>query len=162
MTTNPSSGGLKVVAQNKKAYHDYIILDTYEAGIALTGTEIKSIRAGQVNLRDGFAAVEDGEIWLQNVHVAPYTQANRENHEPRRPRKLLLHRREINRLTGKLQEKGLTLVPLKMYLKNNRAKVELGLGQGKKSYDKRAALKEKESDRQISRSIGRRQKEGDD
>lgn len=155
------TGGIKIVAKNRKAYHDYHILDTFEAGIALTGSEIKSIRAGQVNLRDGYASIQEGETWLMNTHIAPYHQANRENHEPRRTRKLLLHRREINRLTGKLQEKGLTLIPLKLYLRNNKAKVELGLGQGKKQYDKRASLKEKESSRQIARSVGRRQK-GDD
>ena len=153
--------GIKIVATNRKAYHDYHILDTYEAGIVLTGSEIKSIRAGQVSLRDGYATVQDDEVWLMNVHIAPYHQANRENHEPRRTRKLLLHRREINRLTGKLREKGLTLIPLKVYLKNNRAKVELGLAMGKKQYDKRAALKEKESRRQIARALGRRNKYGE-
>ncbi len=150
--------GIKIVATNRKAYHDYHILDTFEAGIVLTGSEIKSIRAGQISLRDGYAAIQDDEIWLMNVHIAPYHQANRENHEPRRTRKLLLHRREINRLIGKLREKGLTLIPLKVYLKNNRAKVELGLAVGKKQYDKRAALKEKESRRQIDRALGRRNK----
>jgi len=150
--------GIKIIAKNKKAFHDYHIFDTFEAGIVLTGSEIKSIRAGQVNLRDGYATIQDGEVWLMNVHIAPYNQANRENHEPRRTRKLLLHRREINRLLGKLQEKGLTLIPLKLYLKNSRAKVELGLARGKKLYDKRAALKEKESQRQIDRAVGRRSK----
>lgn len=153
--------GIKIVATNRKAYHDYHILDTYEAGIVLTGSEIKSIRAGQISLRDGYATVQDDEVWLMNVHIAPYHQANRENHEPRRTRKLLLHRREINRLIGKLREKGLTLIPLKVYLKNNRAKVELGLAMGKKQYDKRAALKEKESRRQIARALGRRNKYGE-
>lgn len=150
--------GIKIIAKNKKAFHDYHIFDTIEAGIVLTGSEIKSIRAGQVNLRDGYATIQDGEVWLMNVHIAPYNQANRENHEPRRTRKLLLHRREINRLLGKLQEKGLTLIPLKLYLKNSRAKVELGLARGKKLYDKRATLKEKESRRQIARVVGRRSK----
>jgi len=150
--------GIKIIATNRKAYHDYHILDTFEAGMVLTGSEIKSIRAGQISLRDGYATIQDDEIWLMNVHIAPYHQANRENHEPRRTRKLLLHRREINRLIGKLREKGLTLIPLKVYLKNNRAKVELGLAVGKKQYDKRAALKEKESRRQINRALGRRNK----
>lgn len=150
--------GIKIIATNRKAYHDYHILDTFEAGMVLTGSEIKSIRAGQISLRDGYATIQDDEIWLMNVHIAPYHQANRENHEPRRTRKLLLHRREINRLIGKLREKGLTLIPLKVYLKNNRAKVELGLAVGKKQYDKRAALKEKESRRQIDRALGRRNK----
>ncbi len=153
-----STNGIKIVARNKKARHDYTVLDSYEAGIMLTGSEIKSIRAGQVNLRDGYATISEGEIWLNNAHIAPYHQANRENHEPRRTRKLLLHRREINRLTGKVQEKGLTLIPLKLYLKDNRAKVELGLVVGKKQYDKRAALKEREAKRQIDRAIGQRQK----
>ncbi len=150
--------GRKIVSKNRKAYHDYLILDTYEAGIALTGSEIKSVRANQVSLRDGYALIRDGEVWLENVHIAPYNQANRENHEPRRSRKLLLHRREINRLTGKLREKGLTLIPLSMYLKNSRAKVELGLAKGKRQYDKRVALKEKEARRQIDRSMSRSRK----
>ncbi|MFQ5578393.1 MAG: SsrA-binding protein SmpB [Anaerolineae bacterium] len=148
---NPN--GTRLVATNKKAYHDYHILDTVEAGLVLTGSEIKSIRAGQVNLKDGYATVQNGELWLVSAHIAPYHQANRQNHDPRRTRKLLLHRREINRLTGKLQEKGLTLIPLKLYLKNNRAKVELGLARGKKQYDKRAALKKKEVDRQLARYV---------
>jgi len=152
------TNGAKIIASNRKAYHDYTVLDTYEAGIALTGSEIKSVRSGQVNLRDGYAAVREDELWLENIHIAPYSQAARDNHEPRRSRKLLLHRREINRLTGKLQEQGLTLVPLKLYLKHNRAKVELGLVRGKKQYDKRATLKAEEARQQIERAIGRRQK----
>ncbi len=156
MAKQPS--GIRIVAKNRKAYHDYHILDTFEAGIVLLGSEIKSIRAGQVNLRDGYATIQDNEVWLMNVHIAPYHQANRENHEPRRTRKLLLHRREINKLLGKLQEQGLTLIPLNLYLKDNRAKVELGLAQGKRQYDKRAALREKESRRQIDRALGRRNK----
>jgi len=154
----PVQSGIRVIARNKKALHDYHILDRYEAGIVLTGSEIKSIRAGQVNLRDSYALVKDGELWLMNAHIAPYHQANRENHEPRRTRKLLMHRREINRLAGKLQEKGLALIPLQLYLKNGRAKIELGLGKGKKQYDKRAALREKESRRQLARAVGRRRK----
>lgn len=149
---------IKVVATNRKARHDYIIEDTFEAGISLLGSEIKSIRAGQVNLRDSYAAIRDGEVWLLNAHISPYKQASYQNHEPRRERKLLMHRREINRLTGKLQEKGLTLVPLRLYLKNSRAKVELGLARGKKSYDKRETLREKSDRRQIERALGRRQK----
>ncbi|MCG3206868.1 MAG: SsrA-binding protein [Anaerolineae bacterium] len=149
---------VKIVAVNRKARHDYIIEDTFEAGVVLTGSEIKSIRAGQVNLRDSYAVIRDGEAWLLNVHISPYKQASYQNHEPKRDRKLLLHRREINRLTGKLQEKGLTLVPLRIYLKNSRAKVELGLGRGKKSYDKRETLRERSDQRQIDRALGRRQK----
>ncbi len=154
MTNQP----VKVIASNRKARHDYHIDDTFEAGIVLTGSEIKSVRAGQVNLRDGFATIRNGELWLVNTHISPYHQASFENHEPRRDRKLLMHRREINRLTGKLQEKGLTLVPLQMYLKNSRAKVELGLARGKKLYDKRETLRERDDNRQIARILGRRQK----
>ena len=153
-----SDQSVKVVATNRKARHDYLIEDTFEAGVVLTGSEIKSIRAGQVNLRDGYAALRDGELWLLNAHIAPYHQASYENHEPRRERKLLMHRREINRLTGKLQEKGLTLVPLQLYLKNSRAKVELGLARGKKLYDKRQSMRERDDQRQIAGVLGRRQK----
>jgi SsrA-binding protein len=149
---------VKVIATNRKARHDYIVEDTYEAGVVLTGSEIKSIRAGQVNLRDSYAAIRDGELWLINTHIAPYKQASHQNHEPRRERKLLMHRREINRLTGKLQETGLTLVPLRIYLKDRRAKVELGLARGKKRHDKRQAIRERTDRRQMERAIGRRQK----
>jgi SsrA-binding protein len=151
----------KVVATNRKARHDYLIEDTLEAGIVLTGSEIKAVRSGQVNLRDSYAMVRDGELWLVNTHISPYQQASYQNHEPRRDRKLLLHRREINRLAGKLQEKGLTLIPLQLYLKNGRAKVELGLGRGKKLYDKRQTLRERADQRQITRALGRRQKEAE-
>lgn len=153
-----SNQPIKVVATNRKARHDYLIEDTFEAGLVLTGSEIKSIRAGQVNLKDSYATIREGELWLANVHIAPYRQASYENHEPRRERKLLMHRREINRLTGKLQEKGLTLIPLQLYLKNSRAKVELGLARGKKLYDKRQSMRERDDQRQIERVIGRRQK----
>ncbi|MFQ5612306.1 MAG: SsrA-binding protein SmpB [Anaerolineae bacterium] len=155
--TSPRNN-IRVVANNRKARHDYEILDRFEAGLVLTGSEIKSIRAGRVNLRDGYATIRDGELWLLNTHIAPYDQASYENHEPRRARKLLLHRREINRLLGKLQEKGLTLIPLRLYLKNNWAKVELGLARGKKQYDKRAALQKREARQQIERAVGRRMK----
>lgn len=149
---------VKVIATNRKARHDYLIEDTFEAGLVLTGSEIKSVRAGQVNLRDAYAVVRDNELWLINAHIAPYQQASYSNHEPRRDRKLLLHRREINRLIGHLQEKGLTLVALQLYLKNGRAKVELGLARGKKLFDKRQALRERDDRRQIDRALGRRQK----
>ena len=149
---------VKVIATNRKARHDYIIDDVLEAGLVITGSEIKSIRAGQVNLRDSYAAIRDGEAWLVNVYIAPYKQASYQNHEPRRERKLLLHSREIKRLTGKLQEKGLTLVPLRLYLKNGRAKIELGLARGKKTYDKRQSLRERDDRRQIARAMGRRGK----
>jgi len=153
-----SAETVKTIATNRKARHDYFIEDTYEAGLVLTGTEIKSIRAGRVNLRDSFAIVKEGELWLMNVHIAPYEQGTYTNHDPRRPRKLLMHRREINRIAGKLQEKGFTLVPLRLYLKNNRAKVELGLARGKRQYDKRATLREKETRREIERAVARRWK----
>ncbi|RME69768.1 MAG: SsrA-binding protein SmpB [Chloroflexi bacterium] len=155
-----ADSNIKVVATNKKARHDYHIEDTLEAGIVLTGSEIKSVRAGQVSLRDSYAVIRNGEAWLVNAHIAAYKQASYTNHEPRRERKLLLHRREINRLTGKLQEKGFTLIPLRMYLKGSWAKVELGLARGKKLYDKRQSLRERDDRRQIERSLGRRQKEG--
>jgi len=143
------------MATNRKARHDYHIDDTFEAGMVLTGTEIKSIRAGRVSLRDSYATVKEGELWLLNAHIAPYDQGTYANHEPRQPRKLLMHRREINRITGKLQEKGFTLVPLRLYLKNNLAKVELGLARGKKQYDKRAALRQRETRREIDRAVAR-------
>jgi SsrA-binding protein len=149
------SDGFKTLASNRKAYHDYFIEDTYEAGIVLTGTEIKSVRAGQVNLRDSYATIRDGELWLMNTHIAAYRGGSYFNHEPRRDRKLLMHRREINRLVGKIQEKGLTLVPLRVYLKNNRAKVEIGLARGKKQYDKRESLRDKDSRREVERAIAR-------
>jgi SsrA-binding protein len=145
--------GEKLVAQNKKAFHDYHIEEKYEAGIVLTGTEIKSIRAGKVNLRDSFAQVRRGEVTLHNMHVSPYEQGNRYNHEPLRTRKLLLHRDQINRLIGAIKEKGYTLVPLKVYLKNGLAKVEIALGKGKKEYDKRESLKKKDAQREIEKAI---------
>ena len=151
--------GTKTLATNRKAYHDYFIEDTFEAGIVLTGTEIKSVRAGQINLRDSYATIRDGELWLINSHIAAYRGGSYFNHDPRRDRKLLMHRREINRLVGKVQEKGLTLIPLRVYLKNNLAKVEIGLARGKKQYDKRATLREKDSRREIERAIARRDRE---
>jgi SsrA-binding protein len=150
-----NDNAVKTVATNRKARHDFHIDDTFEAGMVLTGTEIKSIRAGRVNLRDSYATLKEGELWLLNAHIAPYDQGTFTNHEPRRPRKLLMHRREINRIAGKLQEKGFTLVPLRLYLKNNLAKVELGLARGKKQYDKRAALRQKETRREIDRAVAR-------
>lgn len=148
---------IKVVATNRKAYHDYFLHDTHEAGIALTGTEIKSVRAGRVNLRDSYVQIRNGEAWLMNVHIAPYAQGSRENPDPRRDRKLLLHRREIARLQSAVQEKGFTIVPLRLYLKNNRAKVEIALARGKKLYDKREAMAKREAQRMIDRELkGRR------
>jgi SsrA-binding protein len=144
---------MKVVATNRKARHDYHILDTFEAGMVLTGSEIKSIRAGRVNLREGYVTVRNGELWLVNCHVAPYDQASRLNHEPRRDRKLLMHRRQIDRLIGDVQEPGYTIVPLRMYLKNNWAKVEIALVRGKRQYDKRQAIAKREADRHIRRTL---------
>lgn len=144
---------VKVVATNRKAYHDYHIEETHEAGIVLTGTEIKSVRAGSINLRDSYAHVRNGELWMLNVHIAPYEPASRQNADPYRDRKLLLHRGEIIRLMGRAQEKGLTLVPLRLYLKKNRAKVEIGLVRGKKLYDKREAIAKRESAREIQRAM---------
>lgn len=146
---------VKVIATNRKARHEYEIIETIEAGIVLTGTEIKSVRERQVSLKEGFATIKGGEIWLMDVHIAPYKHGHRDNPDPRRPRKLLLHRNEINRLEGKLAEKGWTLVPLKMYLKNNRAKVEIGLARGKKKYDKRKAIAERDAQRDIERAMKR-------
>ncbi|SDZ35189.1 SsrA-binding protein [Evansella caseinilytica] len=147
----------KLIAQNKKARHDYHIEETYEAGIVLTGTEIKSLRGGRGNLKDSFARVNNGEVWLHNMHISPYEQGNRFNHDPVRTRKLLLHRKEINKLIGLTREKGYTLVPLKVYIKNGFAKVLLGLGKGKKKYDKREDLKKKAADRDIQRAFKDRQ-----
>ena len=136
---------------NRQAYHDYFIDETYEAGIALTGTEVKSIREGHINLRGAFARIKDGEVWLEGAHIAEYEQGTYMNHVPTRPRKLLLHRREIDRLLTSVQAKGLTLVPLKMYFKNNHAKLEIGLARGKKLYDKRQAIAKRDSDRELAR-----------
>ncbi len=144
---------MKVVATNRKARHDYHILDTYEAGMALTGSEIKSVRAGRVNLRESYVTVRSGELWLVNCHISPYDQASRLNHEPLRDRKLLMHRRQINRLTADTQEPGYTLVPLRMYLKNNLAKVEIALVRGKRQYDKRQVIAKRETERQIRRTL---------
>lgn len=147
---------MRVVATNRKARHDYYILDTYEAGMVLTGSEIKSVRAGRVSLREGYVTARNGELWLVNCYIAPYDQANRLNHEPRRDRKLLMHRRQINRLARDVQEPGYTIVPLRMYLKDNWAKVEIALVRGKRQYDKRQAIAKREADRQIRRTLKER------
>jgi len=146
----------KTITVNRKAYHDYHIEESVEAGLVLTGTEIKSIRAGRVNLRDAYARSEKGELWLLGAHIAQYPGGNRYNHEPKRPRKLLLHRRQIAELSGAVMRKGLTIVPLKLYLKNGIAKVELGLVRGKKVYDKREALALRDAQRQIERAFSQR------
>lgn len=145
----------KPLAQNKKARHDYRIVSTIEAGIALTGTEIKSVRASRVILKDGFAQVRNGEVWLMNVHIAQYAQGNRFNHDELRNRKLLLHKKEIARLAGETHRKGVTLVPLKMYLKHGFAKVLLGVAEGKHEYDKRQTLKKRDQEREIRRALKR-------
>lgn len=145
--------GHTLVAQNKKARHDYHILDTYECGLVLTGTEVKSLRQGRASLVDGFGQLDDGEVWLHNVHIPEYSQGTWTNHSARRRRKLLLHRSEIDKLVGKTKETGLTLVPLTLYFKDGRAKVELALAKGKKEYDKRQALRERQDRREAERAM---------
>jgi SsrA-binding protein len=144
------------LADNRRALFDYAIEDRFEAGLALTGTEIKSLRAGHVNLRDGYARIEKGQAWLRNVHIAPWTHAAHDNHDPLRPRKLLLHKGEIGQLAGVVSQKGYTLVPLRMYTKRGRAKVEIGLARGKKRYEKRQVIKEREAAREMQAAIKRR------
>ena len=150
--------GRKLVAQNKKARHEYHIEDTYEAGLVLTGTEVKSLRAGRASLVDGFAEVHRGEVFLHGVHIPVYTQGTWTNHEPRRVRKLLLKRDEIHKLQGRLRDDGVTLIPLSVYFNNGYAKVELGLARGKKNYDKRQDLANRDAQREITRALGRRNK----
>ena len=147
---------VKVLADNRKATFDYHIDRRIEAGIVLTGTEIKSVRAGQANLREGFARIDKGQVWLRNVHIAPWANASTEQHEPTRPRRLLLHRDEIAVLTGEVAQKGYTLAPLRLYVKNGVAKIELGLARGKKRYDKRQTIKEREHTREMDAAIRRR------
>ena len=154
----PREKGRKVVASNRKARHDYTILDTYEAGLALTGTEVKSLRAGRASLVDAFAQERNGELYLHGMHIPEYTQGTWTNHEPRRTRKLLLNRLEIDRLLGKVRESGLTLVPLQLYFADGWAKVELGLARGKRSYDKRQDLAKRDAAREIAKAVGRRGK----
>ncbi|MGE5590839.1 MAG: SsrA-binding protein SmpB [Bacillota bacterium] len=144
---------IKVVSENRKAWHDYFIDEKYEAGLALTGTEVKSLRLGHATLRDGYAAVENGELFLYNVHISPFEQGNRFNHEPLRKRKLLMHKQEIMRLMGRVREKGFTLVPLQLYFKRGRAKVEIGLARGKRQYDKRHDIAEREAQRELQREF---------
>jgi SsrA-binding protein len=151
--TSASGPRERTLVNNRQALHEYHILETVEAGLALQGTEVKSIRAGNVNLRYAYARAENGEIWLWNAHIAPFEAGNRWNHEPRRPRKLLLHTREIGRLAAKAAESGNTLVPLRLYDKKGKIKLELALGKGKRQYDKRAAIAEREAKREIERTI---------
>ena len=148
-----SGGNNRQVAVNRKALHDYEILDKVEAGLVLTGTEIKSIRAGKVDLRDAYARVQDGELWLHGAHIAPYDAGSYMNHEPKRPRKLLVHRSEISELGAKTAEKGLTLAAIRLYLKNHNAKVELGLARGKRQYDKRRTIIERERERAARQAV---------
>ena len=153
--------GRTVIAQNRKARHDYTVLDTYEAGLVLTGTEVKSLRLGRASLVDGFATIDRGEVFLRNVHIPEYEQGSWTNHEPRRVRKLLLHRGEIERLVGKTKESGLTLVPLALYFTEGKVKVELALAKGKRTYDKRQDLARRDADREVARALGRRNKGAD-
>ena len=148
-------GGEATIALNRRARYEYFIDETFEAGLVLTGTEIKSVRNGRANLRDGYVRIESGEAWLENVHISPYAQGNVMNQEPLRPRKLLLHRKEISSLIGKVKQKGYTLIPLRMYIRRNHAKVEVGLARGKKQYDKREAIAEREAKREIARAVRR-------
>ncbi len=152
--------GQKVIASNRKARHDYTILDTYEAGIALVGTEVKSLRAGRASLVDSFATVDDGEIWLRGLHIPEYSHGTWTNHEPRRTRKLLLHKKEILRLIGKTKESGTSLVPLSMYFKDGKVKVELALARGKKAHDKRQAMAKRDAEREMQKVMGRAAKRG--
>lgn len=154
----PREKGRTLIAQNKKARHDYSIEDVFEAGLVLMGTEVKSLRAGRATLTDGYASIDDGEAWLRGVHIPEYDMGTWTNHEPRRARKLLLTRDELRRLTGKMKESGLTLIPLSLYFKDGYAKVEIAVARGRKNYDKRQAIAEKESKREAERATGRRSK----
>jgi SsrA-binding protein len=148
--------GKKIIASNRRARHDYTIEDTVEAGLVLTGTEVKSLRAGRATLTDGFGQITDSEAWLHGVHIPEYTQGTWTNHEPRRTRKLLLHRREIDRLASSIHERGLTLIPLSMYFKDGKVKIELGLARGKRTYDKRQDLAKRDAAREVERELRRR------
>jgi len=157
MTRATKEHASKVVATNRKAYHDYFIEDKFEAGMVLTGTEVKSLRDGRANLQDSYASVKNGEVFLYHCHISPYSHGNMMNHDPLRARKLLLHKKEINKLLGKTQQKGLTLVPLRIYFsERGKAKVELGLAKGKKQYDRRESIKTREAGREVERAIKER------
>ncbi|MBM4129845.1 SsrA-binding protein SmpB [bacterium] len=157
MARKVDPAGMKIVATNRRGRHEYEILETWEAGLVLQGTEVKALREGRVNLGDAYGEIRDGEGWIVKMHIGPYEQGNRENHEPFRRRKLLLHRREIRRIVPKLEEKGLTLVPLRLYFRDGRAKLELGLGRGKKLHDKREAKAKQDVQRRIAQHVGRRE-----
>lgn len=154
----PREKGRKLVAQNRKARHDYHIEETFEAGLVLVGTEVKSLRAGRATLTDGFGEIHNSEAWLHGVHIPEYTEGNRANHEPRRRRKMLLHRHEIDRIDSKVRTKGYTLIPLSIYFADGRAKVEIAMARGKKTYDKRQDLAAREANREKQRALGRRLK----
>jgi SsrA-binding protein len=155
MENSTPASGERIMITNRKARYEYSILDAFEAGIALVGSEVKSLRLGNANLQDSFARIDNGEVWLSGMHIGPYEQANIMNHDPRRERKLLLHKKEIRKLVGKTSEKGLTLIPLKVYFKDGKAKIELALCRGKKSYDKREAIAKRESEREMRRHFVR-------
>jgi SsrA-binding protein len=148
----------KTIADNRKAHHDYHLLETFEAGMALLGTEVKSIREGGANLRDSYARVEDGEVWVYNVHISPYRNRGYSDHDPKRRRKLLLHRQEIRKLIGKTTERGMTIVPVRMYLKNGRVKMAISLAKGKKEHDKRETIKRRETDRETRAAVKERRR----
>jgi SsrA-binding protein len=152
----PREEGIKVIARNRRARHDYQIEDTFEAGLVLTGTEVKSLRAGRASLNEAFAQVSGGELWLHGLHIPEYERGTWTNHEPRRTRKLLLHRKEIDRLASQTAERGFTIVPLSLYFSSGRAKVELGLGRGKRTYDKRHDLAQRDAAREVDRALRRR------
>ena len=154
----PHQQGIKTVAQNRKAYHDYFVEEKYECGIALFGTEVKSIRQGRVNLKESWAQIRKGEVWVEGMHISPYEQGNIFNRDPLRAKKLLLHRSEIRKLDGLVMRQGFTLIPLEMYLKDGKVKVQLGLCKGKQLHDKRESLAKKDSDREIQRALRQRQK----
>jgi SsrA-binding protein len=145
--------GIKIIANNKKAYHEYFVDEVFEAGLCLQGTEVKSVRMGQVSLKEAYCRIRNGEIFVENMNISPYEQGNRENHDPLRVRKLLLNRIEIDKLTKKVEERGFALVPTRLYFKDSRAKLEIGLCRGKKLYDKRETLKQKQADREASRAV---------
>lgn len=153
MTKSAREAAQKIIAENRKASHDYHLLETFEAGVALLGTEVKSIREGRVNLRDSFARVDDGELWVHNIHISPYSHRGYADHEALRRRKLLLHAEEIRKLIGKVEEKGMTLVPVRMYFKNGRVKIAISLAKGKRDYDKRETIKRREADRETRAAI---------
>ena len=156
MARTSEPAGIKIIAKNRRAFHEYEIFDSWEAGLVLLGTEVKALRNGRVNLGDAYGEIREGEAWIVKMHIGPYEMANRENHEPFRRRKMLLSRREIRKIRPKVEEQGLTLVPLKVYFKKGLVKIEIGLGRGKKLHDKRDSKAKKDMERRIAKEIGRR------